>query len=37
MFAELVPQYLDNDLYHVVNGGVPETTRILELQFDHSE
>ncbi|KAI0767690.1 NAD-dependent aldehyde dehydrogenase [Fomes fomentarius] len=35
LFAEIVPQYLDNDLYHVVNGGVPETTRILELQFDH--
>ena len=36
LFAELVPKYLDNDLYHVINGGVPETTRVLELQWDHS-
>lgn len=28
LFAELVPQYLDKDLYRVVNGAVPETTKV---------
>ncbi|EIW52056.1 NAD-aldehyde dehydrogenase [Trametes versicolor FP-101664 SS1] len=36
LLAELFPQYLDNDLYHVINGGIPETTQILELQWNHS-
>lgn len=36
LLAELVPKYLDNDLFHVLNGGVPETTLALELQWDHS-
>ncbi|EJF59174.1 aldehyde dehydrogenase [Dichomitus squalens] len=35
LIAELVPKYLDPELYHVINGGVPETTKILELQWDH--
>ncbi|TBU47713.1 NAD-dependent aldehyde dehydrogenase [Dichomitus squalens] len=35
LFAELFPKYLDPELYHVVNGGVPETTKILELRWDH--
>ncbi|OBZ72483.1 Aldehyde dehydrogenase, dimeric NADP-preferring [Grifola frondosa] len=43
LLAELMPQYLDNDLYRFVNGGVAETTKasqntirtILELQWDH--
>ncbi|KAI1792769.1 NAD-dependent aldehyde dehydrogenase [Ganoderma leucocontextum] len=35
LLAELVPKYLDNDLFHVINGGVPETTMALELQWDH--
>ncbi|KAH9902373.1 aldehyde dehydrogenase [Cubamyces lactineus] len=35
LLAELLPQYLDPELYHFVNGGVPETTRLLELQWDH--
>ncbi|KDQ07572.1 hypothetical protein BOTBODRAFT_59883 [Botryobasidium botryosum FD-172 SS1] len=35
LFAELVPQYLDPELYKVVNGGVPEATKLLELQWDH--
>jgi aldehyde dehydrogenase (NAD+)/aldehyde dehydrogenase (NAD(P)+) len=34
--AELVHKYLDNDLVRVVNGGVPETTKLLELKWDHS-
>ncbi|KAI1784926.1 NAD-dependent aldehyde dehydrogenase [Ganoderma leucocontextum] len=35
LFAELFPKYLDPELYQVVNGGVPETTKLLELQWDH--
>ncbi|KAI0365384.1 NAD-aldehyde dehydrogenase [Pilatotrama ljubarskyi] len=36
LLAKLVPEYLDNDLYHVINGGPQETTKILELRWDHS-
>ncbi|XP_060541615.1 aldehyde dehydrogenase family 3 member A2 isoform X1 [Pantherophis guttatus] len=35
MFEKLLPQYLDKDLYPVVNGGVPETTELLKQRFDH--
>jgi len=35
LLADLVPKYLDPELYAVVNGGIPETTKILELQWDH--
>ncbi|OBZ67696.1 Aldehyde dehydrogenase family 3 member H1 [Grifola frondosa] len=35
LFAELIPQYLDPELYRIVNGGVPETTKVLELPWDH--
>jgi aldehyde dehydrogenase (NAD+) len=35
LLAELIPKYLDNDLIRVVNGGIPESTKILELQWDH--
>ena len=28
LFAELIPEYLDNDLFQVVNGAIPETTRV---------
>ncbi|KAI0734288.1 NAD-aldehyde dehydrogenase [Fomitopsis betulina] len=34
--AELFPKYLDQSFYRVVNGGIPETTKLLELQWDHS-
>lgn len=37
LITELLPKYMDHDLVRVVNGGVPETTRVLELQWDHSE
>ena len=37
LFAKLVPKYLDNDAYVVVNGGVPETTKLLELKWAHSK
>ncbi|XP_054994471.1 aldehyde dehydrogenase family 3 member A2 isoform X2 [Sorex araneus] len=32
---KLLPQYLDQDLYVVINGGVPETTELLKQRFDH--
>ncbi|TFY58851.1 hypothetical protein EVJ58_g6157 [Rhodofomes roseus] len=35
LLTELIPKYLDPDLVRVVNGGVLETTKILELPFDH--
>ncbi|XP_005597871.3 aldehyde dehydrogenase family 3 member A2 isoform X2 [Equus caballus] len=35
ILAKLLPQYLDQDLYVVVNGGVEETTELLKQQFDH--
>ena len=31
LVAELVPKYLDPELFHVINGGVPETTRVRPL------
>ncbi len=30
-----VREYLDNDAYAVVQGGIPETTSLLEQNFDH--
>ncbi|KAG6330829.1 hypothetical protein ID866_8261, partial [Astraeus odoratus] len=35
LIAELLPKYLDTSAYRVVNGAVPETTKLLELQWDH--
>ncbi|KAI1783576.1 NAD-aldehyde dehydrogenase [Ganoderma leucocontextum] len=35
LFAELIPQYLDPDLYHVIQGAIPETTKVLEFRWDH--
>ncbi|KAM7088573.1 aldehyde dehydrogenase family 3 member A2 isoform 1-T1 [Ciconia maguari] len=35
LMADLLPQYLDRELYPVVTGGVPETTELLEQRFDH--
>ena len=31
LIAELLPQYLDPELYVVINGAVPETTRVSYL------
>ena len=31
----LVPQYLDEDAFFVVEGGVEETTELLKQRFDH--
>ncbi|KAF8878155.1 NAD-aldehyde dehydrogenase [Gymnopilus junonius] len=36
LMTELIEKYLDRDLVRMVNGAVPETTKILELQWDHS-
>ena len=33
--ARLVPRYLDTEAVAVVEGGVPETTALLEQRFDH--
>ena len=33
--ARLVPEYLDDTCIKVVEGGVPETTALLELPWDH--
>ena len=33
--ARLVPQYLDREAISVVTGGVPETTALLDLHWDH--
>src|ERR1700691_2227467 len=33
--ARFLPQYLDNEAFSVVLGAVPETTALLEQQWDH--
>ncbi|XP_042298298.1 aldehyde dehydrogenase family 3 member A2 isoform X2 [Sceloporus undulatus] len=35
LFEEMIPKYLDNELYPVINGGIPETTELLKQRFDH--
>ncbi|KAF8638214.1 hypothetical protein AX16_010560 [Volvariella volvacea WC 439] len=35
LFAELIPKYLDSDLVRIVNGSVAESTKLLELPWDH--
>ncbi|KAJ7311505.1 NAD-aldehyde dehydrogenase [Mycena albidolilacea] len=35
LFAELIPKYLDPSLVRVVNGAIPETTKLLELPWGH--
>ncbi|KAL0572875.1 Hexadecenal dehydrogenase [Marasmius crinis-equi] len=35
VLAEYLPKYLDNSAYKVVNGSVKETTKLLELKWDH--
>lgn len=37
LLAELFPKYLDPEVFACVNGSIPETTRLLELRWDHSE
>lgn len=35
LISQLIPQYLDNDCYKVVGGGVEETTELLKEPFDY--
>jgi aldehyde dehydrogenase (NAD+) len=35
LLARLVPQYLDTSCVRVFEGGVPETTAVLDQRFDH--
>ncbi|KAG0173659.1 Aldehyde dehydrogenase [Apophysomyces sp. BC1034] len=35
LVSRLVPEYLDQRAYALVNGGVEETTVVLEQKFDH--
>lgn len=35
LLENLIPKYLDPSCYHVFNGGIPETTEILEQRFDY--
>ncbi|TRM57645.1 aldehyde dehydrogenase [Schizophyllum amplum] len=35
LLTRLLPQYLDSRAYRIVNGAVPEVTKVLELQWDH--
>ncbi|XP_077152359.1 aldehyde dehydrogenase family 3 member A2 isoform X2 [Ranitomeya variabilis] len=35
LLEKVVPRYLDQELYPLVNGGVPETTELLAERFDH--
>ncbi|MFL1379304.1 aldehyde dehydrogenase family protein [Nocardiopsis protaetiae] len=35
LLADLLPRYLDSEAVAVVEGGVPESTALLEQHFDH--
>lgn len=35
LLAELFAKYMDPDLYRVVNGAIPETTKLLDLPWGH--
>ncbi|TRY83663.1 hypothetical protein DNTS_027960 [Danionella cerebrum] len=35
LMKELLPLYLDKEMYKVVTGGVPETQELLKQRFDH--
>ncbi|XP_075706567.1 aldehyde dehydrogenase family 3 member A2 isoform X2 [Rhinoderma darwinii] len=35
VLEKIIPRYLDKELYPVVNGGVAETTQLLNERFDH--
>ncbi len=35
LFAELIPQYLDERAVQVIEGGVAESTELLKQKFDH--
>jgi aldehyde dehydrogenase (NAD+) len=35
LLAELVPKYMDKDVLQIVNGEIPETTRVGTLSSIH--
>ncbi|KAG0016577.1 Aldehyde dehydrogenase [Entomortierella chlamydospora] len=35
LVTELLPKYLDQRSYRIVNGAVPHTSALLDLKFDH--
>ncbi|KAF9521871.1 aldehyde dehydrogenase [Crepidotus variabilis] len=35
LLTEVIHKYLDKDVVRIVNGAIPETTKLLELQWDH--
>ncbi|XP_059829554.1 aldehyde dehydrogenase, dimeric NADP-preferring-like isoform X2 [Hypanus sabinus] len=35
LLADLLPQYLDKELYPVINGAEKEATELLSIHFDH--
>ncbi|KAG8451695.1 hypothetical protein GDO86_003765 [Hymenochirus boettgeri] len=35
LLENLIPHYLDKELYPIVNGGISETTELLAQRFDH--
>ncbi len=35
LIAKIVPRYFDTSAIRVLEGGVPETTKVLEQRFDH--
>jgi len=35
LLVEIIPKYLDPDCFKVICGGVPETTALLKVRFDH--
>ncbi|TFY56827.1 hypothetical protein EVJ58_g7401 [Rhodofomes roseus] len=35
LMGELVSKHLDQDVYRLVNGAIPETTKLLELPWNH--
>ncbi|KAH7882021.1 aldehyde dehydrogenase [Phlebopus sp. FC_14] len=35
LISTLLPKYLDSSAFRIVNGGIPEATKLLELHWDH--
>ncbi|KAG0196671.1 Aldehyde dehydrogenase [Mortierella sp. GBA30] len=35
LLSELLPQYLDDKAFHIINGAVHQTTKLLEQKWDH--
>ncbi|XP_035732764.1 aldehyde dehydrogenase, dimeric NADP-preferring-like isoform X1 [Vespa mandarinia] len=35
ILAEIIPKYLDTECYHVITGGISETSELLKQRFDY--